>query len=90
MKGFKPGIVFAVAIFLAIIVLLFYMEFLFSGKIETTETEITKEEVECKAHSDCYQNQLCMSINDQPNFCGCLDDSDCSGESCIHNKCVSS
>ena len=48
------------------------------------------EKIECEVNSDCSTNnygQLCLSINNQKSFCGCLEDIDCLGTECFYNTC---
>ncbi len=87
MKGFEAGSEIVIAIFLTIIVLAFLINFLFTERIQAGDSGSLKEEVKCKTHSDCPPGQLCITINDQPRFCGCLDEDDCLGEDCIYNMC---
>ena len=90
MKGFKVNIWVVMALILAIIVLTFHLNFLFSGRVEMG-TVSAIEEVECRDNSDCNMKPTgpyCLSINNEPTFCGCLSsDPDCGGGTCIYNRC---
>jgi len=87
MSGFKFGIEIVIALILVVIVFKFHLDFVISGKIQSGGLVTPIEQVKCKTSSDCPNPELCLSINYQPNFCGCLDDSDCPSGKCIYNKC---
>jgi len=87
MSGFKFGIEIVVALILLIIVFKFQLDIVTAGKIETGGIVPPKEQVKCKTKSDCPDNELCLSINYQPNFCGCLDNNDCLSNNCVYNRC---
>jgi hypothetical protein len=80
-----------VAIILFIIVLTYFVNMLFVEKVQAANYVPPTEKVECKTGADCDStNPICISINGQPNFCGCLTDKpDCesTGKKCIYNKC---
>ena len=79
-------------IILFVIVAVFFINFLFVQKVQTGSYVPPKESVECKTNSDCHGNGICLSINNQTSFCGCLPSdtiTDCkAGEKCIYNRCV--
>jgi hypothetical protein len=75
------------SIILLIIVIVFFVNFLFVQKVQAGSYIPPKESVVCKTNSDCRNNGICLSINNKPSFCGCLEDLDCGGRSCIYNRC---
>ena len=78
------------ALIIAIVVLAFDMVFLESGNIAYGKPEPPEEEVECSVNSDCRVSEggmLCIILDNQPPFCGCLDESDCAGSECIDYEC---
>lgn len=88
MSGFVLGIEIVVALILLIIVFKFQIDIVTAGRIETGGVIPPTEQVKCKTKSDCSHNELCLSIDYQSNFCGCLDDGDClPAENCVYNRC---
>jgi hypothetical protein len=85
MKGFQISPYTLMAIILLVIV--FFINFLFVQKVQAGSYVPPKESVECKTNSDCHGNGICLSINNQPYFCGCKEDLDCGGKKCIYNRC---
>ncbi len=77
-----------VMVILAIITVAF-MTGIFTAKTQPMGYTPPKEKVECQDSSDCLDGQTCISINDQSNFCGCFDDTDCQGTKCINMRCGS-
>jgi hypothetical protein len=92
MKAFDITPYTVVAIILFIVVLTFFVNFLFTEKVQSGSYVPPIVKVECKTFADCNANNpLCLSINYQPTFCGCLTDiPDCqnSGKKCIYSRCV--
>lgn len=88
MKGDISTEVFA-AVIIAIVVLAWGVDFILSSRIDVGDG--TQEDyVECEYNSDCLSKELCLSINGDDYFCGCLEDSDCLSGSCIGNECRTS
>ena len=89
MSGFIFGIEIVIALILVVIVFAFHLNFVLAGKIESGGVTIPTEQVKCKERSNCDNPEICLSINHQSNFCGCLDNSDCSSGKCTFNECSS-
>jgi len=92
MKGFEFAHVILAAVICAIAVFAFDLTLVLSGgRIEVGASAAPQQRVECKANSDCNtvngNNPICLRINYQESFCGCLDDSDCKNRKCIYNRC---
>jgi hypothetical protein len=88
MSGFKFGMEIVIALILAVIVFKFQLDFVLAGNIQAGGGTIPPtEQIKCKVRSDCPDIELCLSINHQPNFCGCLDNNDCLSGKCISKKC---
>lgn len=82
-----------VSIILLIIVLVFFVNLIFTENVQAGSYVPPVEKVECKTTADCGPaNPICISMNGQPTFCGCLGDltPGCApvGKKCIYYKCV--
>lgn len=77
-------------LFLALIVIVFLVGFLFTGEVQATSF-VTEPLVlgECEKTQDCITmgGGVCMSINGGETFCGCLIDNDCGSFNCVDNRC---
>ncbi|MFQ6020962.1 MAG: hypothetical protein ACE5J4_03010 [Candidatus Aenigmatarchaeota archaeon] len=62
----------------------------FSGEAKVQPAALTPKKIGCDNHLDCSENpdgKYCISIQNSPTFCGCIDDSDCDIGFCVNNKC---
>lgn len=92
-KGFSIGPEMMVAVILAVIIIGFGVQFLFSEKIQSSEPPEKTELAECKVNFDCRSSdsgRLCITVDYGSSFCGCLDESDCPtlGQKCFNRKCI--
>jgi hypothetical protein len=86
------GIPVVLTLILALIVATVVIGIFQGNTIEGGSYTPPKEKVECEGNSDCKiisgHGPICMSINDQPVFCGCSDDTDCGCDNCCkYNRC---
>jgi len=87
MKAFNISTRFMMAVFLFIMIVMLFVNLLYVDKVKAAISSFPEEKVECKINSDCRNRGVCMSINGQANFCGCLDEEDCGGANCVYNRC---
>ena len=75
---------------LAIIAFAVYSNVINVEKVQASDYTAPVSTVKCKTNSDCSlstKGKLCVSINGQESFCGCVEDLDCDGTRCIYNVC---
>lgn len=85
----KDTIGIVIALLIAIIALAFHVTFLQSGKIEAGEPSYSGEDYTCLTNSDCNSDSgyLCIVLDKQEPFCGCMEDIDCREGECINLVC---
>ncbi|MFH1229382.1 MAG: hypothetical protein V1678_03080 [Candidatus Aenigmatarchaeota archaeon] len=81
----------AVGVILLIITIMLGTNLVLVDTVQASGAVAPKISVKCTVNSDCSTSSnghLCMVINNQDGFCGCVEDLNCGGgKSCVYNAC---
>jgi hypothetical protein len=90
MRGeFHVSVMVVLSVLLFITVTSFLIDFVYGQTIQPMAGGHgpSQQNAACNSQSGCSKG-VCMSVNGQPNFCGCFESSDCGGTECKNQRCV--